>query len=252
MRARRSRSLRASHVAVVIHRISWLAPVALLALSACGTLPESTEKARGLLAGQNIVLAMTVLFVVAAVGLIAAVVGLDRFMRSRARLAEAPEVVEDVEEADEVVAGITVGRAAVPRWLYGAYVLIPIFAFAYVASNIRPPESAAEATPEPTPSGPCTECSIEAIPTIKFSTDTLVVAAGESITVAFDNDDASVPHDFTVWEEEAAAQGGGTGVATTGTVNGGSSGEAKFNADEVTYFNCTIHPQSMFGTIEAE
>lgn len=236
-----------------LRRLSTLAlPAALLFLAACGQTPETTEQARGVLRGVPVVLAMSVLFVVLAVGAIAAAVVLDRAIRSRGALEEGLPAA-DQEEADdqpEVVAGIPVGRAPVPRWLYGAYVLIPVFALAYVLSNVAvAPPTQAEATPTPD-AGPCTECEIAAAQ-IVFTKDELVVAAGEEITVAFTNNDAGVIHDFTVWEDEAAAQGGGDAVATTGQFTSGTR-EATFNEGDVTYFNCTVHPTSMFGPIVAE
>lgn len=236
-----------------LRRLSLLAlPGALLFLTACGQTPEETEKARGVLTGAPVVLAMSILFVVLAVGALGAAVVVDRAIRSRKALVEGGPVVEEDEEDEqpEVVAGITVGRAAVPRWLYGAYVLIPVFALAYVLSNVAvAPAPAAEATPTPE-AGPCTECEIAAAQ-IVFDKDELVVAAGEEITVTFHNNDAGVPHDFTVWADEADAAGGDS-VATTGQVGGGASRDMSFNADEATYFNCTIHPASMFGDVVAE
>jgi plastocyanin len=232
-------------------RLTLAASALLLFFGACGDLPETTENARGVITGPNLVLAMSVIFLVVAVGLLVAAVGTDRFFKTRAALAEGTpaDLVEEEDETDEVVAGITVGRAAVPRWLYGAYVLIPVFAFAYVFSNIRPPQ-AAEPTPTPD-AGPCTECEIAASQVL-FTEDLIQVAAGEEVTVTFDNTDSTI-HDFTVWEDEAAAQSNDQSkqIVTTGTVSPGASKDAKFDAPEESYFfNCTIHPASMVGTVE--
>ena len=208
-----------------------------------------------MLSGINVVLAMSVLVIVLAVGLIVAAFALDRVVRTRRALAEGPpaDVEEEEEEADEVVAGITVGRAPVPRWLYGAYVLIPVFAFAYVFSNVAPAESPGPSPTPTAPAGPVTETTISANQ-IKFSTDLLTLAADTEVTVTFDNEDAAI-HDFTVWETEADAMGGGESVATTGTVASDASNDASFEtpaAGETWYFNCTIHAASMFGDIEVE
>jgi plastocyanin len=226
-------------------------PGALLLLASCGQTPAETEKARGVLTGVPVVLAMSVLFVVLAVGAVGAAVVLDRTIRSRKALVEGgPVVEEEADDEPEVVAGITMGRAAAPRWLYGAYVLIPVFALAYVLSNVAVAPAATQPEATATPSAPCTECTI-ASSQIQFDKDELEVVAGEEITVAFNNNDTGVPHDFTVWKDKAAADAGGDGVATTGTINGGASGNASFAADDVTYFNCTIHATSMFGDITA-
>ncbi|MEX2394787.1 MAG: hypothetical protein WD826_09950, partial [Actinomycetota bacterium] len=210
-------------------RLVLLASSSMLLFAACGDLPATTENARGVITGPNLVLAMSVIFLVVAVGLLVAAVGADRFFRSRAALAEGtPADIVEVAEEDEVVAGITVGRASVPRWLYGAYVLIPVFAFTYVFSNIAP-ATTGDGEPTPAPSvGPCTECEIAASQ-IVFDKDTLQVVAGEEITVTFNNEDIGVPHDFTVYEDEATADADATDfVASTGTIAGGASGEASF------------------------
>ncbi len=197
-------------------------------------------------------LAMTVVLVVVAGGLLIGAFGFDRFVRSRKRLAEAP--AEPEEEGDEVVAGITVGRAGVPRWLYAFYVLIPLFAMLYVFTNI--PIEADEGGDEPTPtpiSGPQPEWTIVASG-IAFDLDEIIVPAATGVTITFDNQDTGVPHDFTVWESaDAASAGGDAGqIATSGTINGGVSRDVTFNSDGAGsyYFNCTIHPPSMNGTFE--
>lgn len=232
---------------------SLLCALALTAL-ACGQNPETTEKARGILEGPNIVLALSVVFLVVAGGFIVAVIGLDRFVRSRRALEAAPPEVREEEEEEEVVAGIGVGRAAVPRWLYGFYVLIPAFAFLYVVNNValRP---AAESKPEESavPTGPQDEVTIVASG-IKFDLETFSVPADAEVTVTFDNQDTGVPHDFTVWETEAAATANDTGaqLVKSNQITGGNEDEVSFNpggAGEL-YFNCTVHPTAMFGTVE--
>ncbi len=227
-------------------------PAVLLFLTAaCTTVPEETEKARGVLSGVNLVLAMSVLFIVAAVGLIAAVLVIERAVRTRGRLAEGMPVVEEEEEpADEVVAGITVGRATVPRWLYGAYVLIPVFAFAYVLTNIAPAETA----PGPTeaPIQPCTDDCEIAAEAIAFTKDAIPVVAESDLTVTFNNTDAVV-HNFYVWETKADTTGGDPIANTGATVAPGASDSAEFEsppAGESYYFNCTLHP-AMEGDIES-
>jgi plastocyanin len=230
-------------------RLWLLAPLAFAVLSACGQTPEETEKARGVLKGANVVLAMSVLFVVAALGLVGAALAFDRLVRTRKALAEAPPVVEEeAEEPEEVVAGIRMGRASVPRWLYGAYVLIPVFALAYVFSNVAVAPAKTEKKLAPKPSGPCTKCEISAA-AIKFSTSKLIVAAGKPITVSFQNNDAGIPHTFTVYKSKAEV--GKSPIADTGTFSGGSR-DAKFTSPSKGgsfYFDCTVHPTSMFGTV---
>ena len=239
-----------------LRRLSTLALAgALLFLASCGQTPEETEKARGVLTGAPVVLALSILFVVLAVGAVGAAVVLDRTIRSRNALVEGPPAVEDeTDEAPEVVGGITVGRAPVPRWLYGAYVLIPVFALAYVLSNVAVAPKAAEPEKTAAPAGPCdADCTIAAAQ-IKFDKTELTVAAGKPITVAFTNNDAGVPHNFTVWKSKADAESGKGQVTATATFASGSR-DAKFTApDKGTnwYFDCTVHPTSMFGDIVPE
>lgn len=232
--------------------IRRLAPATLLLfIGACSTVPEETEKARGVLSGQNLVLALSVLVVVAAIGLVLGAVTLDRMVRTRRQLTEGPPVVEEeeVEPEDEVVAGIGVGRAAVPRWLYGAYALIPVFAFAYIFTNIAP-EPAAEAPAETPAAGPCEECEIAASG-IKFDKDALEVAAESEITVTFNNNDNGIPHDFSVYDAEEPS---GEPLEKTPVITGTDTAEMSFTsapAGETWSFNCTIHPGSMIGTIDS-
>lgn len=227
-----------------------------VAAAACGQNPETTERARGVLSGAPLVLALSIVFIVIAGGLLVGVIAIDRFVRSRRALESAPAEVseEEEEEPEEVVAGIGVGSAGVPRWLYGFYVLIPIFAFMYVVNNValRP---AAEVKPEePTrPSGPSAEWTIVASG-IKFDLEQMVFPAAQPVTVTFENNDAGVPHNWTLWPDEAAAQGGDTSAALHAGSNfpGVSTKEEKFTAPDAGeyYYNCTVHPTSMFGTAE--
>ncbi len=243
-----------------LKRLWWTAPAAfglLGGLSACGQNPQATENARGVLEGVPLVLALSVLFIVGAIGLIGGAVVLDRMMRSRAALTD--ELTEPdesdgpdgEEEADEVVAGITVGRAAPPRWLYGAYVLIPIFAMAYVFSNVAVAPAKPAETEAPAPAGPCTDCAITASG-IRFTTEKLEVAAESEVTVTFSNEDAGVPHDFTVFEAEADSPGGEK-LANTATFSGAAEREVSFEspaAGTSWFFVCTVHP-AMNGELEA-
>jgi plastocyanin len=207
------------------------------------------------LTGTNVVLALTIGFIVVAGGIVVGAVALDRFVRTRQALEAAPPEPEEVEEEEEeVVAGIGIGRAGVPRWLYGFYVLIPLFSLLYVFNNValRPAE---EERPEATeaPTGPAEEWTIVSSG-IKFDLDRIIVPAQTEVTVTFDNRDQGVPHNFTVWPDEQSAQGGNTAQALHAG-NNISSGETEesFTSPDAGeyYFNCTVHPTSMFGTFEA-
>jgi plastocyanin len=237
-------------------RLWRVVPAALLlGAAACGQTPQTTEKARGVLSGVNVVLALTVVFLVVAVGIVVGALALDRIVRSRKELASAPPPPDEEEEQDEVMAGIAVGRAGVPRWLYGFYVIIPLFAMLYVVNNVslRPAESAKKPVATPKPTGPQTKVTIAA-KQIKFDLDKLIFPPNASVTVTFDNEDAGVPHTLTVWKSQSAAQSGADSgkLADTGQFTGVAQKVLPFKTPGPGnyYFDCTVHPTSMFGTVE--
>jgi len=225
-----------------------LAALPLALLMACGETPDQTHKARGLLTGVNLIAGLTVIVLVAAIGFMLLAVASDRFVRTRRALATAPPAAPE-EEEDEVVAGITVGRAGVPRWLYACYVLIPVFAISYVFSNVSVAPKRATPKPSGTPVGPETKVDIE-MASIKFSLKEMTVAAGQKITVNATNKDAGVPHTFTVWKSEAdaTAQNASGKIADTGQFQGKKTLTFKTGPPGKWYFDCTVHP-SMKGTI---
>lgn len=232
-----------------IRAIRPLLLAAALGLAGCGQAPESTERARGILTGFNLVLAMSVIFLVVAGALVVGAVALDRTLKARRALAEAPAAEE--EEDEEVVAGIGVGRAPVPRWLYGFYVVMPLFALLYVlnAVALRPPPSEEPAETE-APTGPVTEVTIRA-KSIQFDLALMTFPANTGVTITFSNQDAGIPHNVTLWESEdaAAAQTGKLGETPTfpgtaeRTLQWTTPGEGTY------YFDCTVHP-SMSGDVE--
>lgn len=238
-------------------RLTRLAPAGLVLLvTACGQNPESTERARGIFTGPNLVVALTIAFVVVSGLVLVAAIGIDRFVRTRRQLeTAAPEPEEAEEEEEEVVAGIGVGRAGVPKWLYGFYVLIPLFAFLYVVNNVAlvpaAEEPAAEETPAPT--GPQTEWTLVASG-IVFDLDRLILPPETDVVVTFENRDAGVPHNFYIWPDEAAAQAADDAAAVyAGSLfNGVATRVEEFTSPAAGeyYFNCTVHPTSMFGTVE--
>jgi plastocyanin len=228
-----------------------LAALPLALLVACGETPERTQKARGLLSGVNLIAGLTVIVLVVAVAFIVGAIALDRFVTTKNRLAVASGAPPVEEEEDEIVAGITVGRARVPRWLYACYVLIPLFAISYVFSNVSiRPETPPEKTKGPE-TGPKTDVDIVAAG-IKFNLTEMTVAAGKQITVNAENNDSGVPHTFTVWKSEADATANKDKVADTGQFGSGTK-KVTFTAPAAGttwFFNCTIHP-AMKGDIKA-
>jgi plastocyanin len=99
------------------------------------------------------------------------------------------------------------------------------------------------------PPGGGNAVSIQAVPTIKFSTDSLSWAADTSVTVTLDNQDVE-QHDFSLYRDEAYTDS----IAKTENIPGGSSGTV--NIPELPagtyYFRCDLHPPPtfpMFGTV---
>jgi plastocyanin len=218
---------------------------AALAVAACGDTPESTNEARGFLEGYNVVLALSVIFLVVAGALVVGAIAIDRAISSRRALDEAPAAAGPAEEEEEVVAGIGVGRAPVPRWLYGFYVVIPVFALLYVLNAVALAPEKPKATATPKPTGPVTEVTVVA-KSIAFDADLLTFPATTAATVTFDNQDAGIPHTLTIWEDETAATAGDEGkkIADTGQFNGVAERELKFTTPVAGdyYFNCIVHP----------
>ena len=98
--------------------------------------------------------------------------------------------------------------------------------------------------------GPVTEANVVASG-IKYDKKSLNLKSASQITIHLDNKDAGVPHTFTVWKSEADATKNNTAgqIANTGTFSGTKDLQFKTDGPATWYFNCTIHPTSMFGSI---
>jgi plastocyanin len=222
-----------------------------LGLAACGDVAPETEAARGVLEGVNMALGLTIVFVVVTGAIVVGAIALDRFLRSRQALTETEEAEEPEEEESEVVAGIGVGRAPVPAWLYGFYVVIPLFAMLYVlnAVALAPAVGPDDEVPPPV-DGIVTEITVVAR-NIDFDVDNIAFPANTEVTVIFDNQDAGIPHDFHIWESADSAAAGTGEVAATSIFPGVAQETLVWETGEprTYYFNCTVHP-SMRGDIE--
>jgi plastocyanin len=222
--------------------------------AACGQTPQTTEKARGVLSGANVVVALTIVFIVVAGGIIVGAIGLDRFVRTRRELATAPPTPVE-EDEEETVAGIRVGRAGVPRWLFAFYVIIPLFAMLYVINSVslRPPQAAEKPTATAKPTGPQTSWTVVG-KQIKFDPTTLIFPADADVKVTFDNQDAGIPHTLTIWKSKKDAEAGSDSgkIADTGQFSGVASKTISFKAPGAGayYFDCVVHPTSMFGDVQ--
>ncbi len=229
-----------------------LLAVTLVAAASCGPLPEATEGARGIATDANAVFVLSVLFVGIALAIIIGAVALDRWVRSRQELARAgtepePEVSEEPEE--ETVAGIgqTVGR--VPRWLYAAYVVIPVFALLYVVNAVAIQQEFAppEPVPDETPDVPTVTDTVEIVAAgIEFDLDRIVLPANTDVTVVLRNEDRA-QHNVAIYTDETLSEEIFVGELFTGP----ETQEYEFAAPDPGeyYFHCDVHP-SMNGVAE--
>jgi nitrite reductase (NO-forming) len=81
---------------------------------------------------------------------------------------------------------------------------------------------------------------------VAFSTDCLAAPAGKAFTITFDNKDAGVPHNISIYTDSSAS----TALFTGDLVSGPAKTTYKVPAlDPGTYyFRCDVHPTTMNGT----
>jgi len=161
----------------------------------------------------------------------------DRIAKSKAGGSEA---VTD-EQFDEVLKDrrpVTIAAIGVVGLLAILYLMVLKPQFGLAGSAAPPPGSASC-----TPNG--TQLSISA-QNVAFDTDCLAAPAGRAVTVAFDNKDPGIPHNFAVYTNSSGA----TAVATGDIINGPSSEtvEVKALPAGTYYFRCDVHSQQMNGS----
>lgn len=106
-----------------------------------------------------------------------------------------------------------------------------------------PSPSASASAASCTPNG--TDLSVTAS-NISFGTDCLAAPAGQAFTIAFDNQDASVPHNLAIYPEGDGSKALFTGDIVTGVASA-TYDVAALQAG--TYrFQCDVHPTTMSGT----
>ena len=93
---------------------------------------------------------------------------------------------------------------------------------------------------------PETAATIRAIKTLKYDRDSLVLAAGQLVTVRFVNEDTGVSHDFAVYKDPTHSQL----VAKTDICTAPCDEQLQLDLPPGEYhFMCTVHPQQMEGMI---
>jgi plastocyanin len=154
------------------------------------------------------------------------------------------------EELEPVVAGIGIGTAGVPRWLYAAYVVIPLWAMFFLVSNTKVakekvPEAkgaAATAAPKAGAAAASSEVRITA-KNVAFTKKSVALKAGPD-TITFRNDDASTDHNIAISKDNFASF-----VFTGAIIKGPASIDYKVTLQPGSYvFRCDVHT-SMTGTL---
>ncbi len=113
---------------------------------------------------------------------------------------------------------------------------------------------AAEETPvaNETPSGGGAAAEITMVPTLKFDTAELTIAADTEVAITADNADTGIPHYFAVYASRDAAESGEEALAATEICNGSCTDEATLTLNPGEYFfRCDVHPIQMVGTLVA-
>jgi plastocyanin len=105
------------------------------------------------------------------------------------------------------------------------------------------------AAPAPAPAAVQLSITAPGTPPLSFDTTTLMAAAGSSVTVTFNNNEAGVPHDWHVFN---GADSSASTLASTPIITGpGTMASTTFTAPTQTgnyFFWCDVHPTIMTGT----
>jgi plastocyanin len=116
------------------------------------------------------------------------------------------------------------------------------------------------ATPQPSPTGSAAACEPEngtdltitapvGASASGFDKTCLGVVAGKAFTVAFKNDDTSVPHNWALYTDSSAATLLGGAPDATTFITGPDQTDYQVKALDagLYYYRCDIHPTVMFG-----
>ncbi len=117
-----------------------------------------------------------------------------------------------------------------------------------VATSLPTTVATAPTVPTIPPTTPGAETIPLAAQNLAFSTSTITVRAGEQVTIAFNNMDAGVPHNFAVYTDASAS----TAIFTGAIVTGPTTTTYTFTAPSQPgnyFFRCDVHPTTMTGTL---
>lgn len=117
-------------------------------------------------------------------------------------------------------------------------------------------ETEAVAAPEPTPTATqepglvAADFTIKMVPTIAFDVTEMTIPAGEEVTIAADNLDDAILHNWAVYTSREAAEGGEDPLAATPICSAPCLETVTVNLQPGTYFfRCDVHPTQMVGTL---
>jgi plastocyanin len=156
------------------------------------------------------------------------------------------------------VPAVTAAQAGRPRAPYLAvlYLIIPLLVVGFLLSQREEAPATSGEPPAEQPSGGGDtggggDATLVA-EGVAFDTDTISLPADQDVVVTLDNQD-SLPHNFSVYADEAAADGQDDPLFQGENVDGGSSMDYEFTAPASGeyVFQCDLHP-TMRGTATVE
>jgi len=112
-------------------------------------------------------------------------------------------------------------------------------------TTTTPTKTATTTMPGTTTTGPAVTIDLSA-KNIAFDKSTITVMAGAEVTLVFTNNDASIPHNFSLYTDSTASK-----AIFVGKVITGGSMTYHFTAPATPgayFFRCDIHPTQMTGS----
>ena len=107
------------------------------------------------------------------------------------------------------------------------------------------PTQASSETPAATAVPGATQVNLVA-ENVKFDKSTITAKAGEPVSITFDNKDAGVLHNVSVYTDRSAKTAIFKGDLTTGPAETVYTFDAP-STPGTYYFHCDVHPDTMFG-----
>jgi plastocyanin len=139
--------------------------------------------------------------------------------------------------------------------LFTALVLVLVLSLSAVGlaacsspSSPAPPSVPAGSSSSPSSSASGNTITIDLVAkNVAFDKSTITVPAGADVTVNFDNEDAGIPHNFSVYTDSSAK----TAIFVGEIISGPKTITYHFTAPTqpgTYFFRCDVHPTIMTGT----